>query len=266
MFRGLRDRSTREALQRGSGHGYWTIGRERGTERLRLSSAALVCTSLGITRLGRAHLIPADLFRRRTQVRQQLYACQFEIPNRAGEFRGFPISRASVERLTGLSPNTQRRYDSWGVTTRVQQCFASYPLSAGDPGIRGHGSFVAQRRQFRRLPDLRMPRDHHLGSKSAALHINKELQAEPGDDSCGCQSVHTCASSPRADLTAGSNDPARLADVFVRGHDLESAVASFAAQCTCCRQGTTCTHLGGLARYGSAGGYKFALVGKAAEP
>ena len=149
----------------------------------------------------RPHLIPVRLMWTPSQMRAHLMATIRPLPRHSGRLPPVLISRELIEQITGLAVRTQRKYENeFGATELVQECYALVEGYEGPPAS-GHGRFSdGIGRQLQRLPDLRTPTEHRLGSKSARTRANREaarLRAANLRDAEAGRS-HASASSPQA--------------------------------------------------------------------
>ena len=166
--------STTRALRRLVQRGYCS----KGAGRLWLASAGRLMARQGLTAAGVPHRVPIELLRTPSAMRAQLYATVHPLPNHSGAFISGGLSRELIEGLTGCSRRVQQKYDHvFGVTQLVQECHALVENHEGPIRV-GMGYWGdSQGRQWRRLPDLRTPRDHWLGSKSAARLARRRARA-----------------------------------------------------------------------------------------
>jgi len=153
-LRGLSPASVSRLLQTGEGV-WWRVYRHGGQRWVSYRSLGNVCISLGVQRL-RHHPVLAPLRFART-LRTFRAACVY------GRFAGFklssPISRAMLQRLTGVAPRTQRAYasalsDTVDVVGNAALTSQTWAPGDGDPP---DGHFVdyvdGKLRVLRRLPN-----------------------------------------------------------------------------------------------------------------
>lgn len=257
----LDPRSVRRIISRGESLWYWTTESVRGADRLRLAGAHHVMHRLGVEAAGAQHLIPIDRMRTPAAIRASLYATVHPLPNHSGAITVGPISRRRKEQLTGISPRTQQRYDNeYGASELVQECYGLIETHEGPP-VTGKGYYPDQwGRQWKRLPDLRTPTDHWLGSKSAATHANRKAAALRDHVGCsGAERCHPYGNNPRADLHLSA--PEQPARVFYVSGDEGSARRTFTSDCWICAgtRAEICPHRSGVIAFGPPGHLRFTI-------
>ena len=222
---------------------------------LYLASPGKVADRLGVEQEVRPHIVPAENLTTIVGMRRVTYSCQ--LPSMASTRHHAPISRARIEALTGISPDSQQRYDKAGATVFVQE---NHAVVAGDHGpVRrvGQGDYVGPGgEQMRRLPDTReVP--HFLGSLSLAKRVNKELK----------RSWHrrysegsSSGSSGRGNAPSESRQsPGRS---YCYGASREEAIKSLTRTCQRCRDRDrpTCRHVAGILAYPKRGQVVYELI------
>ena len=209
--RGVTSRRAEQVLAEGAGL-LWN----RSPDRLFLCGAHRVAAGLGADYLGVPQRVRVAGVRTAVDIRAALYAVQSP-PRRAsvgvrrvplgasGEhvllpFERFrplgraPMTRALVERLTGLSPRQQRAYDRMGATKLLGPTYAHVSGSAGEPFAR-HGPFVRtpDGELLRRFGDRRES-PHEPGSKAALRHLRRSLARALGKVDLGSRGAEGTAS------------------------------------------------------------------------
>lgn len=172
-WRGIDLGSARRILRDGERSGYWCAARDGNY--LHLAGIARLMLRHDVEHERTPRLIPISSMRSLAQIRAALYAAVHELPGHAQRFHNAPLSRATKETLTGASRTAQKRYDRLA-TDLVQVCVAEVDTTE-DLRLVGNGFFIGHGgRQFRRLPDYRVPHDQWLASKTAARHATAKAR------------------------------------------------------------------------------------------
>lgn len=239
------------ALQTGSGRDarYW------------LRSVGQMVVRFNVERLGVPHQIPIPFLTTPSAMRAQLYATVHEIPNQLGEFSRAPLSRSLIERLTGISPRAQQSYDhGFGVTDLVQERRALVVDHEGPVRI-GEGYYGdRQGRQWRRLPDLRAPRGHERGSKSASRNAAAAARRiTRRSDESGLSEGQAYGQGPVGNEPSGH--PVSFERTHYYGATEEEATQKLLRTCKYCRTRDLrdCDHVSGVVTFGRPGHQSFIL-------
>lgn len=174
---GIQQRSARRVLTDGLGR-FWL---DDGCGRLWLRAEWRVAAALGVERVRRAHIVPAErLTGPLPGIRATLLACLY-----APQDGGRPLSRKLVEQLTGLSERTQRRLESqWGAAEVVAKPVVTVrPAGAYrlDPSESIAGLYVGPRGELlQRLPYIRKAVGHALAGGRRTRRLNRKLAERTG--------------------------------------------------------------------------------------
>ena len=190
-WRGVTRRSARRVLREGERLGYWTswISSRDEIERMTPASTVRLMGRFGIEVERVPRLISLSRLRTRREMREQLFATVYEIPGHSGVFLIAPLSRGLKEELTVVPIRSQKRYDA-GASALVQRMSAEVEVDPAQLGAMadavGDGWYVGRHGGlYRRLPDLRTPRDQVLLSRSASRHARTRARQLQQTQGCG---------------------------------------------------------------------------------
>jgi hypothetical protein len=173
-WRGVARSSARRLLRSGPEHCLWHLA----SDHVQLTGVARLLVVHGLERERAPHLVRLSDLVKPAQMKAHLFATVYEIPGHSQRFHNAPLSREVKERITGVPPSTQRRYDHW-VTELVQPTYLRIDRGE-DSGIvlEGDGYFSGRDgSQIRRGADYRVPRGHLRLSRSAAAHATAKARA-----------------------------------------------------------------------------------------
>ncbi|GMU39904.1 MAG: hypothetical protein AMXMBFR23_07700 [Chloroflexota bacterium] len=257
----LAPRSHRGRLQRFVQRGYALqtgLGRDA---RYWLCSVGHLVVRFDEERPGIPHQIPIAFLTTPSAMRAQLYATVHEIPNYRGEFSRAPLGRPWIERLTGISPRAQQSYDHvFGVTDLVQERHALVVDHEGPVRV-GEGYYADREgRQWRRLPDLRAPRGHERGSKSAARNATAAARRiTRRSHESRLPEGQAYGSGPVGNEPSGR--PVSFERTHYYGATEEEATQKLLRTCKYCRtrDRRDCDHVSGVIAFGRPGQQTFIL-------